>query len=610
MYAQVIEVHRTAVGMGGVNRATGGPWIEMCPELQKLGLPTRLPTLGPLECMQMMMEIQNYMRRVVQDPDILLSRRGWRECFQVDPERPWTELFNWWGEYSHYIHEQGGGFTAGGKKLRDTNFHAASVEHLYESAQQYKGDDAFAELARAFCSEFASGMEAVHNDYDWFEKIREGGSATAAYQKFLSDIGVESALKLEVDHAGAAEEHEEVALLRPDSRYMKPYSLNEPFFANLKHKYAVNNQMRIDGLCAQAMEEQNGSFKPGARLDKLNRVALLVLRKYARGQRPTVTANLKKLAKAQVDRKLEVRKANVLIKLEKYREAYARSMVEWNVEVPTLEVYTAFLKSNKSHKDKVELTNTIYYAIRYGWGQDQCHTPQSGSKKCKLQGCCSSCASGYGKANSHGHMMKHVTVMLTMVKAGLIVKPRAPAMPDMEDRARTGDVTLGGGRTAFADKVTALKHAIWRAYMLDAELDPETYSRYVSVPEQKQNLVGMKIEMRVELEQEVDGQLEDFVHCFEGEITAVDEPNDKTAVRSVHGVRTKWAVATVKWDAEFVEWGEITYQALDPGKYADERHNGGWNILSQQYVVAVKCAEAQYAELREDWQKKSTPDGR
>ena len=156
---------------------------------------------------------------------------------------------------------------------------------------------------------------------------------------------------------------------------MKPYSLNEPFFANLKHKYAVNNQMRIDGLCAQAMEEQNGSFKPGARLDKLNRVALLVLRKYARGQRSTVTANLKKLAKAQVDRKLEVRKANVLIKLEKYRESYARSMVEWNVEVPTLEVYTAFLKSNKSHKDKVELTNTIYYAIRYGWGQDQCHTP-------------------------------------------------------------------------------------------------------------------------------------------------------------------------------------------------------------------------------------------
>ena len=78
----------------------------------------------------------------------------------------------------------------------------------------------------------------------------------------------------------------------------------------------------------------------------------------------------------------------------------------------------------------------------------------------------------------------------------------------------------------------------------------------------------------------------------------------------MHGVRTKWAVATVKWDAEFVEWGETTYQALDLGKYADERHSGGWNILNQEYTVAVKCAEAQYAELREDWQKKSTPDGR
>ena len=61
---------------------------------------------------------------------------------------------------------------------------------------------------------------------------------------------------------------------------------------------------------------------------------------------------------------------------------------------------------------------------------------------------------------SHGHMMKHVTVMLTMVEAGLIVMPRAPAMSGMEDRARTGDVTLGGGRAAFADKVAALKHSI------------------------------------------------------------------------------------------------------------------------------------------------------
>ena len=49
------------------------------------------------------------------------------------------------------------------------------------------------------------------------------------------------------------------------------------------------------------------------------------------------------------------------------------------------------------------------------------------------------------------------------------------------------------------------------------------------------------------------GQMEDFVHCFEGEIIAIEKPSDKTAVRSVHGVRTKWVVATVKWDAKFVE---------------------------------------------------------
>ena len=81
--------------------------VEVPKELQESKkLPKRLPTLGPLESMQMMMEIQTYMRRAAEDPSLLLVQGFFAE---VDTKRPWTELFYWWGEYSHFIHEQGGG---------------------------------------------------------------------------------------------------------------------------------------------------------------------------------------------------------------------------------------------------------------------------------------------------------------------------------------------------------------------------------------------------------------------------------------------------------------------------------------------------------------------
>ena len=43
--------------------------------------------------------------------------------------------------------------------------------------------------------------------------------------------------------------------------------------------------------------------------------------------------HLAELANAQVERKLLMRQACMEEKIEKYREAYARAMVEWNVEV-------------------------------------------------------------------------------------------------------------------------------------------------------------------------------------------------------------------------------------------------------------------------------------
>ena len=48
--------------------------------------------------------------------------------------------------------------------------------------------------------------------------------------------------------------------------------------------------------------------------------------------------HLAELANAQVERKLLMRQACVEEKIEKYREAYARAMAEWNVKVSYLYV--------------------------------------------------------------------------------------------------------------------------------------------------------------------------------------------------------------------------------------------------------------------------------
>jgi hypothetical protein len=111
-----------------------------------------------------------------------------------------------------------------------------------------------------------------------------------------------------------------------------------------------------------------------------------------------------------VDRKTAVRKARVEDMIEKAKEKYARAMVEWNVETDTAGQYAAYLENpNTSHANKVTKTKTIYNAIRYGWGVEHCHTPQSSSDhklKCGI-GCSKKVHTGFGLKNKHGHMMQH-----------------------------------------------------------------------------------------------------------------------------------------------------------------------------------------------------------
>ena len=337
LFHKVVQVHRTAVGMGGVGKTSDGPWVDIPLELQDRGLPPRLPTLGPLESMQMMMKIQDFMARAAQDPSLLLSRRGWREVFAYDYYDPWSELFEWWGMYSEYIHGIGSGLTAGNNKT-ETNYHTATVESLVEQAQEYKDSELFNTLAGLFCNAFAEGIEANHNDYGWYQKLRDSNS-DAAYYEFLAQSGVKSrhgSSSITSTSSSTSSEHADVAALRASSRLMKPYSLNEPYFGSLKQKHSLNHQVRVDGLAAQATEEQNGSFLPGAVLSQFNKAALLVIRKWVRGKRRHMRTYLSELADAQVARKLQMRRACVEAKIEKYREAYARAMVEWNVKVSSM----------------------------------------------------------------------------------------------------------------------------------------------------------------------------------------------------------------------------------------------------------------------------------
>ena len=78
-------------------------------------------------------------------------------------------------------------------------------------------------------------------------------------------------------------------------------------------------------------------------------------------------------------------------------------------------------------------------------------------------------------------MMRHVTIMLKLVADGVIVKPRAPSIPEMQDRPRAGDVT--GDNTILVDKMTQLRQEKWRQDMAAAEHNPEKYSKVVSILE-------------------------------------------------------------------------------------------------------------------------------
>ena len=91
-------------------------------------------------------------------------------------------------------------------------------------------------------------------------------------------------------------------------------------------------------------------------------------------------------------------------------------------------------------------------------------------------------------------MVWHLTIMLKLVADRLIVRPRAPPIPEMQDRPRAGDVTLGG-YIVLADKMTQLRQKKWSQFMAAADHNPEKYSKVVSIPipSQDQGLLARRL---------------------------------------------------------------------------------------------------------------------
>jgi hypothetical protein len=152
--------------------------------------------------------------------------------------------------------------------------------------------------------------------------------------------------------------------------------------------------------------------------------------------------------------------------------------------------------------------------------------------------------------------------------------------------------------------------------MKKAEEDPQKYSKYVLLPPQDQTLVGCKIEVRMQMFKQDDegkavmgddGKQESFLHCFEGTVEEIQQ-NESGNSRRFGNVTSKWAIAKIRWDVEFLEWGAVGYQALNPDRCEQETKNGDWNVLNQEYLAAVVCAADRFMELREQFKDGKLPE--
>ena len=251
----------------------------------------------------------------------------------------------------------------------------------------------FRTITKLFCEKFCRSVrlmpsatgDNVH-DYGWFDMLESTN----------------------------AEDQAEVASFRRISKWLLPYSPNESYFGQYDHKMTRNAEVRLDGIAAQTTAQSNGSFSN----INLNKLALLVIRKFVKSKRKKVREALVDAKDAAADRKLFLRSQKVVARLLKDRADHARAIIEWDVEPH----HTAdFIKRNRGHPDldpshlsiedelkagasdkhRKEVLKQNYHCITTGWGYSQYKCCFSGTSTCSL---CKCCCGGDSVFKKGGHM--------------------------------------------------------------------------------------------------------------------------------------------------------------------------------------------------------------
>ena len=157
---------------GGKSRDSRTPFVEVEKDFQSKGLPKQLDTLGPLECYEMMLELMAYLKKVADQPALLLQDDNYDSIFT-------TKLYKDWWHYNRLVHSQGGGKTAADKKTKKS-FWEETRKELLKYAVPFVDTPLFAQCTKLFCNAFCSSIrpkpsETGDNthDYGWFDKLEE-----------------------------------------------------------------------------------------------------------------------------------------------------------------------------------------------------------------------------------------------------------------------------------------------------------------------------------------------------------------------------------------------------------------------------------------------------
>jgi hypothetical protein len=145
--------------------------VKVPDELVQQGLPRALECLGPVQSYEMFEEVQQWTKRVEQNPVLALSRDTWRDCYT-------TPLFRNWGAYHEWLHSKGHGRNAAGAQTEDTYWQLCR-DTLLDGLEGYKSQgfrdgeggepyNLMLKLITVFCGAAWQAAERDNNDYGWF----------------------------------------------------------------------------------------------------------------------------------------------------------------------------------------------------------------------------------------------------------------------------------------------------------------------------------------------------------------------------------------------------------------------------------------------------------